>query len=462
MSVTKKNRNHYRMLCRASCLAVAAGFALVGTAVAQPAEPAPAPAPAAEEPAADPVAGDPAPVAAAEPAVVAPPAPVAPAPVVVEPAPAPPADGPRPPPVEPFKIETPSGSIKFGVLVQPQFEATGSQTLNSTAMNLFVRRTRILVGATLFKSFDFFFDTDFPDLFKADATGARNTNGLNIQDAFGTVKIAGDLVKLDLGYMLPATSHNGLQGAGTLYGWDYYANSFRHSNAFNSGGTGTPIGRDAGLQLRGLVAGGHLEYRLGAFQGFRKPVAGSLVQSRNGFRVAGRVQVNILDAEPGFFYGGTYLGAKKIISVGGGFDIQDKYRHASGDVFVDLPVGPGVLTAQGNFGYWNGGSTLTAFPEQSAIMAEAGYLINAINVSPIVRFENRMVVAAKESAANPDETRIGGGLAFWPYGHNINLKAFVMNITPSFPTPVAVPPAVAGPAAHSYLSFNIQAQLYAF
>jgi hypothetical protein len=362
--------------------------------------------------------------------------------------------GTKPPAVESFKIENGTGSLRLGVLFQPQFEAIGGPVRDSAALNLFVRRTRILLGVTLFKSFEFFFDTDFPDLFKADASGARRIPGLNIQDAFGTVKVVDDLLKIDVGYMLPPTSHNGLQGAGTLYGWDYYANTFRHSDALNSGGAGSPVGRDLGLQFRGLVGGGLVEYRAGVFQGLRVPELATQMHARNYFRLAGRVQVNLFDAETGFFYGGTYLGAKRILSLGASLDIQQFYRRASGDVFVDLPLGPGVLTAQVNLGYWNGGRTLLPAPpapnvlrEQTALMAEAGYLINALHLSPIVRFENRWVVG--EDAAVPDELRIGGGVAFWPYGHNINVKAFLMNIQPT-------------PSSHSYLAFNLQTQLYAF
>ena len=52
-------------------------------------------------------------------------------------------------------------------------------------------------------------------------------------------------------------------------------------------------------------------------------------------------------------------------------------------------------------------------------MGEAGFLIAGARLSPIVHAEHLFV-----SGANNDETYVGGGLAFWPYGHNTNLKAF--------------------------------------
>src|SRR4051812_4171791 len=80
-----------------------------------------------------------------------------------EPAPAP-VTRPAPPPL---KLETPDSSLKLGVLFQPQYEMAGSATLSGVSHNIFVRRVRILASATLFKNVEFFFDTDYPDLFKA-------------------------------------------------------------------------------------------------------------------------------------------------------------------------------------------------------------------------------------------------------------------------------------------------------
>ncbi|MGC4093863.1 MAG: porin [Polyangiaceae bacterium] len=431
---------------------------VVSPAFAQtpPAPPPPAPADPANTPAPAPAPVDAAPPAPAPPPPPPPAPPPEPAAAPLPAAAAPPVtDGPRPAPAGGLKLETASSSVKIGFLLQPAFEVVGSPSpaLDSATANLFVRRVRLLVGGTLFKDFEYFFDTDYPDLFKAPATtGTKNTPGLNVQDAYGTWKAVGDMLKVDLGYMLPPLNHNAVQGATTLYGWDYFANSFRHSAAFNS--SGNPIGRDAGLQLRGLLLDGLLEYRLGVFQGRRNEASATQVGSRNMFRLAGRVQVNLLDPEPGFFYAGTYLGAKKIVSIGGSFDFQDSYKRFAGDVFVDLPLGDGVFTAQVNVVHADGDDFLVtaamppvaALPRHTALMGEVGYLFDAVNLSPIVRFEKRW-----ETAADPttSETRFGGGLAFWPYGHNVNLKAFYQRV-------------MLAPADYGYNQFNLQTQFFVF
>lgn len=406
------------------------------------------------------------PAAGGEAAPVDVPPPPPPPPVeVAPPPPVPPAAVPMPatvgattaiaPSQSPFKIETPNGSsIKLGLLLQPQFQMSSSTAVDGHSYNLYLRRTRVLLGGTLFGAIEYFVETDSPNLLIASSTGPKSTPGVNIQDAFATAKPFGDVFKVDVGYMLPPLAHNAVQGAGTLLGWDYFANSFLTSAAPFFGAAATTVGRDTGVQLRGLVLDGHLEYRAGLFQGIRNPPAedpntmmATTVPARNFFRFAARVQVNLLDPETGFFYAGTYLGAKRILSVGGSIDIQDSYRYYAGDVFADLPAGPGVFTGQVNVAFWNG-TYVTTPPKATAIMAEVGYNFAGLRVSPIARFEDRLISSTAATPSSHIET-YGGGLGWWPYGHASNLKLFFMQTRESV-------------EAHAANQVNLQWQVYFF
>ncbi len=388
-----------------------------------------------------------APAAEATPAsvpVVAPQPPPAP-PVVSEPSLVPPS-------ASPLRIEGPNGtSIRIGLLLQPQLQAVNSPTLSGYSKNMYLRRTRILLGGTLLDKIEYFVDTDYPNLFLDSNTGTatapdylKNTTGMNVQDAFVTFKAVGNMLKVDVGYMLPAMAHNALQGAGTLYGFDYYTYSFVHSAPGVFGTAGSSVGRDVGAQLRGLLVDGHIEYRLGIFQGLRENRTDTQMEARNFFRVTGRVQINFLDPEPGFFYAGTYLGAKKVASIGGSYDFQDKYKYFAADGILDLPAGPGVATAQVNLAHWDGGTFIPEMVKQTALMGEAGYTVAAVRLSPIVHVERRW-----GSGDVPDETRIGGGLAFWPYGHTSNVKAFYTHVKTTG-------------EANGYNQFNLQWQVFFF
>src|SRR5262245_36647450 len=404
---------------------------------------------------------------------------MAPPPREPEPAPPPPAQAyvPLAPTPPPARIENPGATIRFGVLAQPQFEMAGAPSDDGIVKNLYLRRLRLIVGGTLFKSIEYFVQLDWPNLFKWDPNDTMDFNksapGLNIQDAFVTYKPIGELIKIDAGFMLPPTSHNGLESAATLYGVDYFANTFRRNlfgiaDPFMSSGE-SPIGRDVGVQARALALNGHIDLRAGLFQGFRVGAVPAstggtpgVVGSLNMFEAAGRLQINLLDAEPGFFYQGTYHGKKKIASVGGFIDYQsykgNAYKYLGGDLFVDLPVGPGVATAQATVVQWDGGGLLPTLRKDRAIMAEVGYLIGPIMLSPFGRFERLVAPKVPMDATmansplipdpmNPSEDRYGGGLSFWPYGHNSNLKASFLHVHRTV-------------GLHDFNAFNLQWQVY--
>jgi hypothetical protein len=365
-----------------------------------------------------------------------------------------------PPAAGQLRIDGPKGSsVRLGLLLQPQLQAVNNPPAlgGGYAKNIYVRRARILLGGTLMDNIEYFVDTDYPNLFLdsntaaagAPETFAKNTPGMNVQDAFVTFKALGDMLKVDAGYMLPPMAHNAVQGAGTLYSFDYFSYTFQH----NAGGvfltSGNAVGRDAGVQLRGLLVDGHVEYRVGLFQGLRENRTATNLEARNFFRITGRVQVNLLDAEPNFFYAGTYLGAKKIASIGGSYDFQDSYKYFAVDGIVDMPLGPGVVTGQVNLAHWDGGTFIpaTALAKQTALMGEAGYAIAEFRLNPILRVERLW------PTGGADQTRIGGGVAFWPYGHNNNIKAFYAHVTTD---------GVGAAASSSYNQFNLQWQVYFF
>jgi hypothetical protein len=75
-------------------------------------------------------------------------------------------------------------------------------------------------------------------------------------------------------------------------------------------------------------------------------------------------------------------------------------------------------------------------------MAEGGYRFDAVKLSPIARYERRW-----GDGAAGNETDVGGGVAFWAFGHTSNLKAFYTRLIPDDPQ-------------KAYDQFNLQWQLY--
>jgi hypothetical protein len=408
---------------------------LCGSALAQPPPPPPPPepaAPATPEPAPPPPPVPPAPAEPPPPAVIAP-----------APAPAPATGAPGG-----LKIEGTRASARFGFLLQPAFESVGAANLNGMTNNFFLRRARLIVGMTLGTDIELFAETDSPNLGKtvAGMGGVQTVTPptANIQDAFMTWKPA-DEFKLDFGMVLVPFAHNSLQGATTLYSWDYFTPFVFQQSAALSNYTG----RDVGVQARGIIAK-HLEYRLGAFQGKRGLTAPGRVFGRNSPRLMARLQFNLFDAETSYFYSGTYGGTKKIVSIGAAVDHQNEYNAFAADIFIDLPVaGSDVFTAQGDIAFYDGKMWLPTVPRQFDLVGEIGYRIGAIQLSPILRFEMQKFDNPLPPAT-ANLMRFGGGLAYWYMNHNANVKVFYTYVKPDADT------------LHGYSQFNVQTQFFVF
>lgn len=327
-------------------------------------------------------------------------------------------DPPKKPPAPQLKLELDNGtSIRFGALTQLQYEAAGDYAGQDVAQNIYMRRMMLLLGGNILKDFEYFIDTDFVDMLKANTKdGIKSGPGFSLKDVLMTWKAAGDALRIDGGLMLPPLSRTSLQGAPFLLGLDFFANAYTHAAAF--GNSSNSFGRDMGLQLRGLVLKDRLEYRLGVFQGKRNAADAKHVASNNAPRVAGRVSVNLLDPENVFFLRGTYLGEKRIASLGGYFDVQHAdagtYRSWGADLLVDVAG----VTVQADYVHRHGGS-FVKLSKSDVVMVEGGYLIRALMLTPIARVERRW-----GSGTTIDETDIGGGLSWFVFNHSSNLKVY--------------------------------------
>ena len=323
--------------------------------------------------------------------------------------------------------------LKLGVLGQFWGDTVDTARPSATTRNLFVRRLRLLFGGDVAKNVAFFIETDAPNLGRTLPNGKNITPSVIVQDAFASVKAA-QAFTLDAGLMFVPFSRNSLQSAATLLPVDYGAYTFAQS-----GPTQSSTGRDTGFQARGYLAHDRVEYRVGAFQGMRTASSG------NELRYAGRVQLNLFDPEVGFFYTGTYLGRKRIVAIAGAFDTQSRYRAYDVDAFIDLPVGPrSAVTAQFDYNRLNGQTTLTAIPEQHDWLAEVGWLLRPVRVTPFVQLTRRDLVDLPAG----DEHRESAGVAYWWAAHNTTVKGAYTRVAPS--------------GASAQNEFTVQLQVFVF
>jgi hypothetical protein len=307
-----------------------------------------------------------------------------------------------------------TSGIQIGFLAQPQAEWLETPAGDGYSQNLFLRRFRILFGGHVTEKWSFFFETDSPNVGKANPdvtanpTGAKDAGTVFIQDALVTYT-HNAAFKVDAGLQLLPLSHNHEQSAATLLPVDYGPYTF-----LESGPTGERVGRDYGVQLRGYPAKQHLEYRVGVFSGFRGE------EARNALRVAARVAWYPWAAETGYFYAGTFQGSRKLLGIGASADTQKDYHSYGADLFYEQPLNEGRqgLSVQFDFVHVDGAGSLSSLSTQDTYLFEAGVHLARGRFTPFVQYASRDL-----AGDSPDQDSLQVGLAWWWKGHNRNLKA---------------------------------------
>jgi hypothetical protein len=300
--------------------------------------------------------------------------------------------------------------------------------------SFFLRRARIILQGQVAKNVSFFLETEDFDAGKDDtANKGSEGSGLFTQDAFINYKIADEL-QIAVGLILLPFMHHNRQSAISLLGVDY-------NTAFvESGVKATNVWRDYGLEARGLLFNGTIDYRIGVFQGRDRATLedkGLNTNTHDYPRYTGRIQINMKDPETGFFYSGNYLGKKKIISIGAGVDYQqqvlpaepgtvpDDYLAWTVDLIVDHGLARGYAFAL-QAAYVNvSNCPETAYPvsgpaylNSTAYFVQTGLLMSRF-IQPVLKYYN----VVTDKGAHTSTSHAIMGLNFYINDHNANIKA---------------------------------------
>ncbi len=234
--------------------------------------------------------------------------------------------------------------VNIRLLTQPWVQFENDPLVDPALQtHFFLRRTRIILAGQVSPYVSFFVETDQPNWGKE----GDWTPEFFIQDAYVSFDLH-EAFHVATGLLLIPFVHHARQGATSLHTLDYHAALVRYPGGSHL------VWRDPGVEIRGLVANQHLDYRVAITEG----VPGN---EHDVPRFSGRLQVNVFDAEEAFFYAGTYHGKKKILSAGVAFDVQpeafgdDPYYAFGGDVFLDMPVNDLIrLSGQLDVVYYGG------------------------------------------------------------------------------------------------------------
>jgi hypothetical protein len=154
------------------------------------------------------------------------------------------------------------------------------------------------------------------------------------------------------------------------------------------------LNRDFGVVLWGNVADALFQYRVSAMQG-----NDDANDPKSDLRYTARVHVSLLDPEYSLSYKGTYLGKKKVLTIGAGYQIEKDavYANVAGkdqakdykaytyDIFAEIPTKAGTFTASGAYlkedfdGAYQGPDpdprSIGLYGEKKGWYAKAGYLL---------------------------------------------------------------------------------------
>ncbi|MFZ0727719.1 MAG: porin [Desulfobacterales bacterium] len=337
--------------------------------------------------------------------------------------------------------------IDLGFRLQTLFRATDNKdgTTGDSAEDFLVRRARIRLGGNVTKWMSFFLQTE-----------AANDSGtgldMRVIDAFVTLNL-NPLAQIYLGENMAPAGRQITTSSGALMAMDrpnitnynltwglngriqYNTANFPNGNLDLSGEVNV---RDLGATLFGFHSFSdmvHLKYYAGVYNGIQN-------SGGNKKRYTGRVQMNFFDPEPGYYNLSTYVGEKRTIGVGFSYDAQNDiaedvikgnidYGWWSADLFADLPLGPGFITAEGGYQHLDLDNATELITDASGLgiqnaeltqgegwYTQIGYLIESWKLQPWAAYSKWN---ATDDRGSFYDWQVG--LTYFFKGNNANIKA---------------------------------------
>ncbi len=205
--------------------------------------------------------------------------------------------------------------VKVGAGIRTSFRSRERTGAGGSHVNDFnIDNARIYVSGQGHPLFGFELNTDINNAqgFDPSASGFGGESlfagEMRILDAVIKMKLT-DTVNLWAGRFLPPSDRSNLSGPFYLNAWNFPYTQFGYNNIFQ--------GRDDGAALWGQYGDGAFKWQVGLFDGENSggPVdIGHPRQDKLQFN--GRVVLNLLDPEPGYYNSSTYYGEKDILALG--------------------------------------------------------------------------------------------------------------------------------------------------
>lgn len=200
--------------------------------------------------------------------------------------------------------------------------------------------------------------------------------------------------------------------------------------------------RDKGVAVWGNLFNDMFQYRFDIMNG--RSATGTGIPKSN-FRYTGRAHVSLLDPETGYGYKGTYLGKKKVLTIGGAYQQESDvaysdtvaksgavdYKGWTADLFFEYPIdGVGTVTLSSAYedidlgGAYKGSNpdadTMGLNGEKNGWYVKGGYMLPKLPLQFFGRYEKWQFASLNE-VINQKVDWFGGGANYYFRDQNLKL-----------------------------------------
>lgn len=320
-------------------------------------------------------------------------------------------------------------SLEIKILLQPTVQLRSARNEQPDFINdYYLRRARFYFMGQMTKWLSYLITAEMPNW----GRNADWNKTFYTPDAFVSLDYLANHHLL-AGVLLSPFIHNVIQGRSSLLTLEAHDDLVRYPKGSNK------ATRDAGLMARGFFFKKHLEYRVAVTNGVPDGTIMAedkvtkiqlIARTNDSPRFTGRLAYNFFDAEDAYAYAGTYLGAKKILSLGlagdyqsGVFDSDDdnffygQYYAVGADVFLDLPL-PRKQRVSGQLGFVAYGGKQN--PDRGyGMLFDVGYAFG--RWQPTIALD---WYQPRDKGNGFEDTFLGShvGMTWYALGHAANLK----------------------------------------
>lgn len=274
------------------------------------------------------------------------------------------------------------GSLSISYLTQmwTQYKGYSSDVNNSETTQFFLRRNRLQFAGQYNNYLGFYVQLDAPSDGK---DGTLNKNVI-FRDSYLTFDTS-DAVRFIFGKFKQTFTRENLEDCfGPL--------TLDRAETISY----TPFGgtRDTGIAMWGNLDNAKFQYRIMLANGRND----ASVMPKHMPRVTVRMDVSLLDPEYDYGYEGTYLGTKKVLTIGAAYDYQNDvayanyparkdpvdYRAWTADIFWEQPFHSGTYTFSTAYMHYDTGKAINQQPDPSLPVNSqlSGYYVKAAYMLP--------------------------------------------------------------------------------